>query len=93
MKAIFNNVVIAQSEHTVLIEGNYYFPVESVNTDYLTETNHHSTCAWKGQASYYTVNVDDSNSENAAWCYKNPKDAAQEIKNYIAFWKNVSVSN
>jgi uncharacterized protein (DUF427 family) len=91
MKAIFNNVVIAQSEHPVVIEGNYYFPLESVNIDYLSETSHRSTCPWKGEASYYTVKVNDENSENAAWSYKNPKDAAKEIKNHVAFWKNVSV--
>jgi len=91
MKAIFNNIVIAQSEHPVVIEGNYYFPLESVNNDYLSETSHHSTCPWKGEASYYTVKVNDEISENAAWSYKNPKDAAKEIKNHVAFWKNVSV--
>jgi uncharacterized protein (DUF427 family) len=91
MKAIFNKVVVAQSEHTVVIEGNYYFPLESVNLNYLSETSHHSTCPWKGEASYYTVKVNDEISENAAWFYKNPKDAAKEIKNHVAFWKNVSV--
>ena len=91
MKAIFNKVVVAQSELTVVVEGNHYFPLESVNKDYLSETSHHTTCPWKGEASYYTVKVNDKSSENAAWFYKNPKDAAKEIKNHVAFWKNVSV--
>ncbi|NRT15846.1 uncharacterized protein (DUF427 family) [Flavobacterium sp. 28A] len=91
MKAIFNNKVVAQSDKTIVIEGNHYFPVESIHRDYFTETTHHTTCPWKGKASYYTINVDDDSSENAAWFYKDPKDAAKEIKNYVAFWKNVSV--
>jgi uncharacterized protein (DUF427 family) len=91
MKAIFNKTVIAQSDKTVVVEGNNYFPLESINMDYFTETTHHSTCPWKGKASYYTVKVNDEISENAAWFYKDPKDAAKEIKNYVAFWKNVSV--
>lgn len=91
MKAIFNNKVVAQSDKTIVVEGNHYFPVESIHSDYFTETTHHTTCPWKGKASYYTINVDDDSSENAAWFYKDPKDAAKEIKNYVAFWKNVSV--
>ncbi|MBE0393662.1 DUF427 domain-containing protein [Flavobacterium sp. PL002] len=91
MKAIFNNKVVAQSDKTIVVEGNHYFPVESIHRDYFTETTHHTTCPWKGKASYYTINVDDDSSENAAWFYKDPKDAAKEIKNYVAFWKNVSV--
>ncbi|NRS88859.1 uncharacterized protein (DUF427 family) [Flavobacterium sp. 7E] len=91
MKAIFNNKVVAQSDKTIVVEGNHYFPVESIHSDYFTETTHHTTCPWKGNASYYTINVDDDSSENAAWFYKDPKDAAKEIKNYVAFWKNVSV--
>ncbi|SHM63983.1 DUF427 domain-containing protein [Flavobacterium xanthum] len=91
MKAIFNKTVIAQSDKIVVVEGNNYFPLESINMDYFTETTHRSTCPWKGEASYYTVKVNDEISENAAWFYKNPKDAAKEIKNHVAFWKNVSV--
>ncbi|MFT5251829.1 MAG: hypothetical protein ACI87N_000821 [Flavobacteriales bacterium] len=91
MKAIFNKTVVAQSDNTVTVEGNHYFPLESIYRDYFTKTSHHSTCPWKGDASYYTLNVNDEISENAAWSYNNPKDAAKEIKNYVAFWKNVSV--
>jgi uncharacterized protein (DUF427 family) len=91
MKAIFNKIVVAQSDNTVVVEGNHYFPLESIRSEFFTETNHHSTCPWKGEASYYTLEVNDEISENAAWFYNNPKDAAKEIKNYVAFWKNVSV--
>jgi uncharacterized protein (DUF427 family) len=91
MKAIFNKTVIAESDKTVVVEGNNYFPIESINKDYFTETSHNSTCPWKGKASYYSIKVNDEISENAAWSYKEPKDAAKEIKNYVAFWKNVSV--
>lgn len=91
MKAIFNKTVIAQSDKTVVVEGNNYFPLESINMDYFTETTHHSTCPWKGKASYYTIKVNDEITENAAWFYKEPKDAAKELKNHVAFWKNVSV--
>ena len=91
MKAIFNKVVIAESQETVVVEGNYYFPFTSVNWDYFTETNHHSTCPWKGKASYYTVKVDDEVNDNAAWFYKEPKEAAMGIKEHLAFWKNVTI--
>jgi uncharacterized protein (DUF427 family) len=91
MKAIFNKIVVAQSDQTIVVEGNHYFPVESIQSDYFNETAHQTTCPWKGEASYYTLKVDDKINENAAWFYKNPKDAAKEIKNHVAFWKNVSV--
>jgi uncharacterized protein (DUF427 family) len=91
MKAVFNKTVIAESDKTVVVEGNNYFPLESINKDYFTETSHHSTCPWKGKASYYSIKVNGETTENAAWSYKEPKDAAKEIKNYVAFWKNVSV--
>lgn len=91
MKAIFNKTVVAQSDQTIVVEGNHYFPVESIQSDYFIATSHQTTCPWKGVASYYTVKVDDKISENTAWFYKKPKEAAKEIKNYVAFWKNVSV--
>ncbi|MBX9886778.1 MAG: DUF427 domain-containing protein [Flavobacteriaceae bacterium] len=91
MKAIFNKTVVAQSDNTIVIEGNHYFPIESIHSDYFTKTTHHTTCPWKGEASYYTLKVKDEISENAAWSYNDPKDSAKEIKNYVAFWKNVSV--
>jgi len=91
MKAIFNDIVIAESDQTVVVEGNQYFPIESIKNEYFTETTHHTTCPWKGKASYYTISVDGETTENAAWFYKEPKDAAKEIKGYVAFWKNVAV--
>ena len=91
MKAIFNKVVIAESQETLVVEGNHYFPFGSVNWDYFTETSHHSTCPWKGKASYYTVKVNDEISENAAWFYKEPKELAVKIKDHIAFWKKVTI--
>jgi uncharacterized protein (DUF427 family) len=91
MRAIFNKTVIAESDKTVVVEGNDYFPLESINQDYFTETNQHTTCPWKGESSYYTIKVNSETAENAAWSYKDPKDAANKIKNHVAFGKNVSV--
>ncbi|MBL7711935.1 MAG: DUF427 domain-containing protein [Chitinophagaceae bacterium] len=93
MKAIFNGTVIAESDNTILVEGNHYFPAESIRKEYFTETSHHSVCPWKGLASYYTVSVNGQQNENAAWFYKNPMPAAAEIRNYVAFWKGVSVQS
>ncbi len=93
MKALFNNTVIAESNNTIVVEGNHYFPLDSINETLFTETTHHTTCPWKGKASYYTVAVDGKKSENAAWFYKEPKEAAKEIKGYVAFWKEVTVTN
>ena len=91
MKAIFNHVIIAESDDTIVIEGNHYFPPSSLKNEYYVESSHQSTCPWKGLASYYTVKVNDQAEENAAWVYKEPLEAAKEIKNYVAFWKGVSV--
>lgn len=91
MKAIYNNVVIAESDNTVVIEGNHYFPPDSVNKEFLTASNTHTTCPWKGVASYYNVVVDGTKAEDAAWYYPNPKTLAEGIKGYIAFWHGVSV--
>lgn len=93
MKAIWNGKVLAESQETINIEGNAYFPHDSIYTDYFTESKLHTTCPWKGLASYYTIVVDGERNENAAWFYPNPKDAATEIKNYIAFWHGVEVVN
>ncbi len=90
-KAIWNNVVLAESDQTEVVEGNHYFPPSSLNRDYFIESNHHTFCPWKGQASYYTVKVDGQANENAAWYYPQPKDAASNIKDYVAFWRGVRV--
>ncbi|AKD05634.1 DUF427 domain-containing protein [Pontibacter korlensis] len=91
MKAIFNDVVIADSNDTVVVEGNHYFPPNTVDKKYLEESRTHTTCPWKGEASYYHVKVNGEVQQDAAWYYPNPKDAAKEIRNYIAFWKDVEV--
>ncbi len=91
MKATWNGTVIAESDNTIVVESNHYFPFESVNPTYLRDSTHTSTCGWKGLANYYSIAVDDQVNENAAWVYKTPKDDASEIQNYIAFWKGVTV--
>lgn len=91
MKAIWNGKVLAESNNTIMIEGNHYFPVDSVNKAYLEESNTHTTCPWKGVASYYNVTVDDEINKDAAWYYPEPSDAAKPIKDHIAFWKGVEV--
>jgi len=90
-KAIWNGKVIAESDQTKVIEGNHYFPPDSVHQEYLKETDYHTTCPWKGKASYYNVVVDGDVNRNAAWYYPEPKKAASEIKGYVAFWNGVKV--
>ncbi len=90
-KAIWNNKVLAESDQTILVEGNYYFPPESVNVDFLHSSATHTVCSWKGTASYYDVVVDGQLNKDAAWYYPEPKDAAQQIAGYIAFWRGVQV--
>ncbi|HUZ61705.1 MAG TPA: DUF427 domain-containing protein [Hanamia sp.] len=91
MKAIWNNQVIAESNDTIIVEGNHYFPADAVNKEFLKPSDTHTTCPWKGFASYYTLQVDGKTNEDAAWYYPEPKEAAKEIKNRIAFWKGVQV--
>jgi len=92
MKAIWNDQVIAESNDTIVVENNHYFPIESVKAEYLENTNTHTTCPWKGLASYYTLNVDGKKNQDAAWYYPQPKEAANHITNYVAFWKGVKVT-
>ena len=91
MKAVWKNAVLAESHQTVMVEGNHYFPPEAVNRQYLRPSNTHTTCPWKGLASYYHINVEGEINKDAAWYYPDPKDGAKNIKNYIAFWKGVEV--
>ena len=91
MQAMFNNTVIAESENTVVVEGNYYFPPDSLRPEYLTKSKTHSVCPWKGLASYYTVEVDGVRNPNAAWYYPRPFFLARRIKGYVAFWNGVHV--
>ena len=91
-KAIWNGAVLAESDQTVVIEGNHYFPPESINCEYFKETSTHTTCPWKGQASYYDLEVSGEVNKDAAWFYKQPSDLAKAIKDHVAFWKGVEVS-
>ena len=90
-KAIWKDTVIAESDDTLVVEGNHYFPPESVNQDLLAESSHSSVCPWKGTASYYDVIVNDERNPAAAWYYPNPKDAAAQIAGRVAFWKGIRV--
>ena len=91
MKATWNNKEIAKSDKTVVVEGNHYFPPDTINKDYFQESSTHTTCPWKGEASYYNVVVNGQVNKDAAWYYPDPKDAAAEIKNHVAFWRGVKV--
>lgn len=93
MKAISNGKIIAESTDTIIIEGNHYFPVASVSKEYLQDSRTITSCFWKGLASYYNVKVNGEVKEDAAWYYPEPSEAAQQIKNYIAFWKGVEVTD
>lgn len=91
MKAIWNNQVLAESDNTVVIENNHYFPPESLNKEFFISSDLHSTCPWKGEASYYTLEVDGKENKDAAWYYPNPSELARGIKNHVAFWRGVEV--
>ena len=91
MKAIWKNQVIAESNNTVVVEGNHYFPPDTVNKQFLKSSDTHTTCPWKGKASYYSIEVDGKLNDAAAWYYPEPKEAAKQIKGHIAFWKGVKV--
>ncbi len=92
MKAIWNNQVIAESEETVVIENNHYFPHDSINKAYFKPSDTNSVCPWKGTASYYTLEVDGKKNQDAAWFYPEVSELAKGIKNHVAFWKGVSVT-
>lgn len=91
MKAIWNGQVLAESDDTVIIEGNHYFPVNSIKKEYFLNSTTHTHCPWKGEASYYSLKVDGKDNVDAAWYYPNPKEAAAVIKGRVAFWKGVEV--
>ena len=92
VKAMWNGETLAESEHTIVVEGNHYFPRDSVRDDVLRESSKQSRCPWKGLASYYTVEVNGRTNEDAAWYYPEPKEAAREIAGHVAFWRGVEVS-
>jgi uncharacterized protein (DUF427 family) len=91
MKAIWNGQTIAESDDTIVVENNHYFPKQSVKAEFLTDSSTHTTCPWKGLASYYSLTVDGKTNPDAAWYYPDPKPAAAEIKDRVAFWKGVQV--
>ena len=93
MKAIWNDTVIAESDETVVVEGNHYFPHSSINKEFFKETETHSVCPWKGQASYYSLDVNGELNQDAAWYYPQASELAKNIENYVAFWKGVKVEN
>ena len=90
-KATWNGAVLAESNATIVIEGNHYFPASAIRTEFFKPSATHTVCGWKGVASYYTVEVDGKQNPDAAWYYPEPKDAAKEIAAYVAFWKGVKV--
>ncbi len=90
-RAIWNGAVLAESDRCEVVEGNQYFPPDAVNMAYFQASNTHTTCPWKGIASYYTIVVDGKTNPDAAWYYPTPKDAAKNIAGYVAFWKGVTV--
>lgn len=90
-KATWEGAVLAESNETRVIEGNHYFPADSINKQYFKPSDSTSHCPWKGDASYYNIEVDGKLNEDAAWVYANPKEAAKEIKDHVAFWKGVEI--
>jgi uncharacterized protein (DUF427 family) len=91
MRAIWHDAVLAESDDTVVVEGNHYFPADSIRSENFRPSDTHTTCPWKGLASYYDVVVGNDVNKDAAWYYPEPKDAAAEIKGRVAFWKGVKV--
>lgn len=93
MKATWNGVVVAESDATVVIEGNHYFPADSIKAEYFVSSDTHTTCSWKGVASYKSLLVEGQANKDAAWYYPEPKSAAKDITGYYAFWKGVKVTD
>jgi uncharacterized protein (DUF427 family) len=93
MKAVWNGTTLAESETTVVVEGNHYFPEGSIKSEYFVESDTHSVCPWKGTASYKSIDVGGEVNSDAAWFYPDPKDAASEIKDHYAFWNGVEIED
>ena len=91
MKALWNGEVVAESDETVVVEGNHYFPADSIRRDFFVPSDEKSFCPWKGEASYYDLEVGSRRNEGAAWYYADPKPAAEEIRGRIAFWRGVEI--
>ena len=92
MKATWNGTVVAESDDTVVVEGNHYFPASALRRDFVVSSEHHTTCPWKGAASYYTLSVNGSENRDAVWYYPAPKSGAEAVAGRVAFWKGVQVS-
>lgn len=92
MKATWNGVTLAESDDTVVVEGNHYFPMASIRSEYFHPSHTHTTCHWKGVASYYDIEVGGQVNKDAAWYYATPSEAANQIKDRVAFWKGVQVA-
>lgn len=92
MKAIWNGAVLAESDETIMVEGNHYFPPQTINKEYFRDSSTHTTCPWKGVASYYTLEVEGKSNQDAAWYYPDTKEMARKFENYVAFWKGVEVT-
>ncbi|MEU4341031.1 DUF427 domain-containing protein [Nocardia sp. NPDC023852] len=91
--AIWHGRVLATSDDTIVVEGNHYFPPDSVHSEFFQPSDTNTVCPWKGTASYYTVVVDGESNPDAAWYYPNPKSEAAQIENYVAFWRGVDVTD
>jgi len=92
MKAKWNKKLLAESNETIVVENNHYFPASSLNMEFFKSSDTHTHCHWKGEASYYSVVVDGQENKDAAWYYSEPKEAAKEIKDHVAFWNGVEIS-
>lgn len=90
-KAIWNDTILAESDSTVVVDNNHYFPPDAIRKEYFRPSETHTVCGWKGTASYYTIEVNGEKNEDAAWYYPDPKPEAANIKNHVAFWKGVKV--
>lgn len=90
-KAVWNGAVLAESDETVVVEGNHYFPPDAVNWEYFDDSGTHTTCTWKGRASYYHIKENGNTNNDAAWYYPQPSEAAIQIKDYVAFWRGVKI--
>jgi len=91
MKAIWNGTILAESDETIVVEGNHYFPPEAIDREYFRESTMHTVCPWKGTASYFDIVVEENINQGGAWYYPAPSEAAKQIKGYVAFWRGVRV--
>ncbi len=90
-KAVWNGVTLAESEDTIAVEGNHYFPPDALHREHFVESSHHTVCPWKGRASYYSIKIGDAVNKDAAWYYPDPSPAAERVRDHVAFWKGVKI--